>query len=74
MSRQTTLHGLPALTRRNRAARARRQALARELTAYSSDAERNDLEIMVDASPTSAAWEIGEILGDQAYGRLFQAR
>jgi hypothetical protein len=72
MSRQAPLHGLPPLTRRNRAARDRRRTLERELSAYSSDADRNDLQVMVDASSTSAAWEVGEILGRQAHGRLYQ--
>jgi hypothetical protein len=68
MSRQATLRGL--LTHHDRVAR---RALERELADYSSDADRNDLQLMVDASITSAAWEVGEILGRQAHVRLFQA-
>lgn len=68
MSRQATLRGL--FTHRDRVAR---RALERELADYSSDADRNDLQLMVDASITSAAWEVGEILGRQAHVRLFQA-
>jgi hypothetical protein len=67
MSRQATFSDLP---RRDRAAR---RALERELADYSSDADRNDLQLMVDASITSAAWEVGEILGRQAEIRLHQA-
>jgi hypothetical protein len=68
MSRQATLRGLS--TRRDRAAR---RALERELADYSSDADRNDLQLMVEASITSAAWEVGEILSRQAHARLYQA-
>jgi hypothetical protein len=68
MSRQATLRGLAA--RRDRTAR---RALERELADYSSDADRNDLQLMVDASITSAAWEVGEILARQAQVRLYQA-
>ncbi len=71
MSRQATLHGLP--TRRSRAFRDRRHTLEHELAGYSSDADRNDLQALVDASITSAAWEIGEILERQALVRLHQA-
>jgi hypothetical protein len=70
MSRQAPLS---VLTRRDRDARDRRRALERELAAFSSDADRNDLQVMVDASITSAAWEVGEILSRQAHGRLYRA-
>jgi hypothetical protein len=73
MSRQATVFGLPALTRRNRAGRDAHRALERELAAYSSEADRNDLQTLVDASITSAAWEVGEILSRQAHVRLYQA-
>ena len=72
MSRQATRYGLLALIHRDRAARSRRRSLQRELAAYSSDADRNDLQVMVDASVSSAAWEVGEILSRQAHGRLYQ--
>ena len=72
MSRQATLSA--PTNRRDRVARVRRRALARELADYSSDADRNDLQLMVDASITSAAWEVGEILGRQAHARLYGAR
>jgi hypothetical protein len=75
MSRQAGVTGLPKLSRRDRAAfRDSRRALARELADYSSDADRNDLQLMVDASITSAAWEVDKILGRQAEVRLYQAR
>jgi hypothetical protein len=73
MFRQATVPGLPKLSRRDRAAfRDRRRALERELADYSSDADRNDLQLMVDASITSAAWEVGTILSRQASVRLYQ--
>ncbi len=71
MSRHATLYGLP--TRRSRAVRDRRHALKHELADYVSDADRNDLQVLVDASITSAAWEVGEILDRQAHARLYQA-
>jgi hypothetical protein len=71
MSRQAALHALP--TRRSRAVRDRRHALEHELADYSSDADRNDLQVLVDSSITSAAWEVGEILSRQAHVRLHQA-
>jgi hypothetical protein len=74
MFAQPPVTGLPKLSRRDRAAfRDSRRALARELADFSSDADRNDLELMVDASITSAAWTVGEILSRQAHGRLFQS-
>src|SRR5215217_4402515 len=74
MFRQAPVAGLPKLTRRDRAAfRDSRRALERELADYSSDADRNDLQLMVEASITSAAWKIDEILSRQAYVRLHQA-
>ena len=75
MFRQAPVAGLPKLNRRDRAAfRNSRRALERELADYSSDADRNDLQLMVDASITSAAWEVGKILSRQAEVRLYQGR
>ena len=71
MSRHATLHALP--TRRSRAVRDRRHALEHALADYASDADRNHLQVLVDASISSAAWEVGEILSRQAHARLHQA-
>ncbi len=71
MSYQATLYGLS--TRRSRAVRDRRHTLEHELADYSSDADRNDLQVLVDASISSAAWEVGEILSRQAHARLHRA-
>jgi hypothetical protein len=73
MSRQATLYSLPALIHRDRPARSRRRSLERELADYSSDADRNDLQVLADASVSSAAWEVGEILSRQAHGRLYRS-
>jgi hypothetical protein len=71
MFRQTAVPDLPKLSRRDRAAfRHCRRALERELADYSSDADRNDLQLMVDASITSAAWDVEKILSGQARVRL----
>ena len=73
MFRQAPVAGLPTSTRQeSRAFRASRRALERELADYSSDADRNDLQLLVDASITSAAWEVEKILSRQAQGRLFR--
>ena len=73
MFRHAAATGLPRLSRRDRAAfRRARRALARELADYSSDADRNDLQLMVDASITSAAWDVGTTLSRQAHVRLHQ--
>ena len=74
MFRQAPVPGLPRSTRQaTRAFRASRRALERELADFSSDADRNDLQLMVDASVSSAAWEVGDILDRQAFARLHQA-
>jgi hypothetical protein len=74
MFRQAAVPGLPKLSRADRAAfRDIRRTLERELAGYSSDADRNDLQLLVDASITSAAWKVSDILSGQAYGRLYQA-
>jgi hypothetical protein len=73
MFRQSAVTGLPKLSRRDRAAfRRARRALECELADYSSDADRNDLQLMVDASITSAAWDVEKILSRQANVRLHQ--
>ncbi len=74
MSHQATLLGLPIPTRRRGSAeRDSRRALERELAAYVSDADRNDLQLIAQARHTSAAWEIDEILTRQATVRLHRA-
>lgn len=45
--------------------RARRGALARELAAYSTRAQRVDLEIMLDRYPDDITYELRDILGAQ---------
>ena len=72
MFRQATVSGLRPLD--HRAVRASRRTLERELADYASDADRNDLQLLADARITSAAWELGEILGRQAEIRLFRGR
>ena len=75
MFRQAAVTGLPKVSRRDRAAfRRARRALERELADYSSDADRNDLQLVVDASITSAAWDVEKILSSQAQVRLYQHR
>jgi len=51
-----------------------RQFLAQQLADYASDADRNDLQLIVDASNASGAREVGEILDHQARVRLYQGR
>jgi hypothetical protein len=73
MFRQATVPGLPTSDRElSRAFRESRRALERELADYSSDADRNDLQVLVDASITSAAREVERILDRQAEGRMFR--
>ncbi len=73
MSHQATLLGLLVTIRRGHAARDARRALERELAAYESDADRNDLQLIAQSRHTSAAWEIDEILTHQAHVRLHRA-
>jgi hypothetical protein len=74
MFRRAAVHGLPKLSRADRAAfRHNERVVERELAAYSSDADRNDLQALIDASITSAAWKVSGILSGQAYRRLHQA-
>ncbi len=73
MSRQSSLISRSVSALHDRAVRDRRHALERELADYSSDADRNDLQVLVDASISSAAWEVGEILSRQAHVRLHRA-
>ncbi|SNR36099.1 hypothetical protein [Blastococcus mobilis] len=73
MSRQFTPNSPSALTAHAQTVSDRRHALERELADYSSDADRNDLQVLVDASISSAAWEVGEILSRQAHVRLHRA-
>jgi hypothetical protein len=47
-------------------ARARRSALERELAAYSTPAQRHDLEAILDRYPDSATEELRDILARQA--------
>jgi hypothetical protein len=71
MFRQSAFPGLPTLSRADRAAfRRADRALEKELADYASDADRNDLQVMVDASPTSAAWKVDDVLSGQAHRRL----
>ena len=74
MFRQATMPRLPKPRRQvTRAFRDSRRALERELADYSSDADRNDLQLLMEASITSAAWKVEEILSRQANVRLHQA-
>jgi len=71
MFRQPAFPGLPTLSRADRAAfRRAERALEQELADYASDSDRNDLQVMADASITSAAWKVGDVLSSQAYRRL----
>ena len=71
MFRRAAVTGLPKLSRHDRALLSEsRRVLERELADYSSDADRNDLQVLVDASITSAAWEVSAVLGRQAHARL----
>jgi hypothetical protein len=74
MFRQAAMPGLPKPSRQvTRGFRDSRRALERQLADFSSEADRNDLQVMVEASITSAAREIDEILSGQAYVRLHRA-
>jgi hypothetical protein len=57
--------------RRRRAARVARRALERELASYTSEADRKDLQILVDDSGV-AGREAAAILTRQADARLFR--
>jgi len=50
-------------------ARARRAELERELGAYSTPAERRDLEAILDLYPDRATYELRDILARQVAGR-----
>ena len=69
-------HVVPArrleLARRRRASRTARYALERELLAYASDADRNDLEVLV-ADSGMVGGEAAAILARQAGARLFRS-
>jgi hypothetical protein len=56
---------LLAVSRRRRAQRNARRALERELAGYSTDADRNDLELLA-AATRPVADEVAAILGEQA--------
>jgi hypothetical protein len=74
MFRQAPMPGLPRSSRQaTRGFRDSRRALERQLADFSSEADRNDLQVMVEASITSAAREIDEILSGQAYARLHRS-
>jgi hypothetical protein len=74
MFRQAAMPGLPRSSRQvTRGFRDSRRALERQLADFSSEADRNDLQVMVEASITSAAREVDEILSGQAYARLHRA-
>ena len=56
-----------------RAARRTRPTLARELAGYSSPAELNDLEAIIEAGQVADRDEVATLLRQQAYRRLFRS-
>ena len=63
-----------ANTELRRANRSRRRQLRQELGCYCSDADRADLEALLDNYPDGVTWEIRDILADQAAARDLQRR
>ena len=49
-----------------------RRFLEQQLADYASDADRNDLQMIVDASNAAGARQVAEILDRQAHARLFR--
>ncbi len=62
------------LSLRPRTARRTRPTLARELAGYSSAAELNDLELIVEAGQVADRGEVATLLRQQAHRRLFRTR
>ncbi len=58
---------------RARDERRARQALARELSDYATAADRNDLELIVQANQLADRGEVAGLLRTQAYQELFRA-
>ena len=78
MSRTALALSLPTFLGRTRDSRARderraRQALAQELSDYASAADRNDLELIVQANQLADRGEVAGLLRRQAYQGLFRA-
>ena len=78
MSRTTIARHLPPLRARVRNRRAgeereAREILVRELSDYGTPAERNDLELIVEASQLADRGEVAGLLHQQAYRQLFRA-
>ena len=57
-----------------RARRRTRPTLERELAGYSSAAELNDLELIVEAGQAADRGEVATVLRQQAHRRLFRTR
>ncbi|SNT04438.1 hypothetical protein SAMN06893096_11450 [Geodermatophilus pulveris] len=57
-----------------RAARRTRHGLAHELAGYTSAAELNDLEVIVEAGQADDRGEVATLLRQQAHRRLFRTR
>ncbi|SDN97281.1 hypothetical protein [Geodermatophilus sp. DSM 45219] len=57
-----------------RARRRTRLTLERELAGYSSAAELNDLELIVEAGQAADGGEVATLLRQQAHRRLFRTR
>ena len=51
-----------------------RRFLAQQLADYASDADRNDLQLIVESSDAVGAREVSEILAGQARVRLYRGR
>jgi hypothetical protein len=56
-----------------RANRLRRRQLAAELATYRGEADRNDLDALLDSYPDGQTHEIREILGRQQMRRIWSA-
>lgn len=69
MTVATRLFLLRATHAVRRAERVRRRTLVRELAAYSSDADRCELEAILDRYPDGLTHELREILARQALRR-----
>ncbi len=78
MSRTAIALQLPSFLSRTRGSRVRderqtRQTLARELSDYATAADRNDLELVVEANQLADRGEVAGLLRRQAYRELFRA-
>ncbi len=58
----------------SRAERQARQALVRELSDYVTAADRNDLELIVEANELADRGEVAGLLRQQSHRRLFLGR